>query len=177
METANLAPTFKQLGQTLREALGTLSLDIVKAQSKETATMLQTFHDNLAQFALEADDLAMQWEEIAGTRGKRKRNETKEIDTSGRLHLGNRIGEGNNQTKQMIDLIQSVGAAKVYGICKRHNIVANGKSTHLFVDKEPYKIALPAKPISGEDGGTYYVYCCLSVGQKQQRLNEIAKWL
>ena len=115
--------------------------------------------------------------EIAGTRGKRKRNETKGIDTSDRLHLGNRIGEGNNQTKQMIDLIQSVGAAKVYGICKRHNIVANGKSTHLFVDKEPYKIALPAKPILGEDGGTYYVYCCLSVGQKQQRLNEIAKWL
>lgn len=177
METTNLAPTFKQLGQTLREALGSLSLDIVKAQSKETATALQMFRDNLAQFALEADKLSKQWGEIAGTRGKRKRNETKGIDTSDRLHLGNRIGEGNNQTKQMIDLIQSVGAAKVYGICKRHNIVANGKSTHLFVDKEPYKIALPAKPILGEDGGTYYVYCCLSVGQKQQRLNEIAKWL
>lgn len=61
METTNLAPTFKQLGQTLREALGSLSLDIVKAQSKETATALQMFRDNLAQFALEADKLSKQW--------------------------------------------------------------------------------------------------------------------
>lgn len=179
METTDLAPTFKQLGQTLRDALGALSIDIVKAQSKETATALQAFRDSLAQFALEADKLSAQWDGIVGTRPRRKRrgSDTTVTCPPDKLHLGNRIGGDGNQTKQMLGLIQSVGAAKVYGICKRHNIVANGTTTHLFVDKEPYTIAQPAKSVTGEDGGTYYVYFCLSVGQKQQRLDEVAKWL
>ncbi len=80
-------------------------------------------------------------------------------------------------TKQMIDLILFSGVDEIYEICKRHNIVATPETTHLFVDKEPYTLAEPAKPIPGTDGTTYYVYCCLSVEQKQQRLDEIAKWL
>lgn len=94
------------------------------------------------------------------------------------LYLKDKAGvKGQDQTKQMLALIQAFGAARIYGICKRHNIVANRKTTHLFVDKEPYQLAVPARAIPGEDGGTYYVYCCLSVVQKQKRLNEVAKWL
>lgn len=94
------------------------------------------------------------------------------------LHLKDKVGRnGQDQTKQMLALIQAFGAARIYGICKQHNIVATQKTTHLFVDKEPYTLAEPAKAIPGENGETYYVYCCLSMEQKQKRLDEIAKWL
>lgn len=168
METAMLTALLEQVHQDLHDALGTLSIDIAKAQLGATAEAMQAFREHLARFALEAEALAKQWESIAKPTPL----------PAGVLHLGVRMGDVHlDQTQQMLGLIQAIGAAKVYAICKQHRIVANRKTAHLFVDKEPYELAQPAKPVQGEDGGTYYVYCCMSVDQKQKRLDAIAQWL
>lgn len=174
METVMLTVLLEQIHQDLHDALGTLSIDIVKPQSSETAEALQVFRERLARFALEAEALAKQWVEITKQPGP--------VDpppsTPGVLHLKDKVGDASlDQTQQMLNLIETEGVAKVYVICKKHHIVATRKTTHLFVDKEPYTLAQPAKPIQGEDGYPYYVYCCMSMEQKQKRLDEVAKWL
>lgn len=179
----NLTSFFRALDNDLVQALGELSNDIADPAEAERVEELKLFHKWLSKFARDAATLGKEWKRL---NGPKKPPFPKPVPVTvtepepelDQLHLGKLVGKGRNQTEQMLSLIQTVGAAKVHAICKKHNILAAPrKSPNLFVDDGPYEIAQPAKPVQGEDGKTYYVYCCLNVGQKQKHLDAIAKWL
>lgn len=159
-----IARIFARLEDELGNALlsASKSIGAMPSESRESR-QLQSIHARLSAIYHDVMVLRQGWEEPLPP------------PPPGVLHLKDKVGKaGQDQTTQMLELIHAFGAARIYGICKRHNIVATRKTTHLFVDKEPYTLAQPAKPVSGEDGGTYYVYCCLSMEQKQKRLDKIA---
>lgn len=165
---AEIARIFARLEDELGNALlsASKSIGAMPPESRESR-QLQSIHARLSAICHDVMVLRQGWEEPLPP-----------PPPPGVLHLKDKVGDANlDQTQQMLNLIETEGAAKVYVICKKQHIVATRKTTHLFVDKEPYTLAQPAKAIQGEDGYPYYVYCCMSMEQKQKRLDEVAKWL
>ena len=183
----NLTSFFRKLDNDLVQALGELSYDIADPAEANRVEELKLFHKWLSKFARDAETLNKEWKRLSGNKKHPipkpdpvtvSKPEPEPEPDSEQLYLGKWVGKGRTQNAQVLYLIQTVGAARVHAICKKHNILAAPrKAPYLFIDDKPYEIAQPAKPVQGEDGKTYYVYCCLNVGQKQKRLDAIAKWL
>lgn len=177
MTIPDLKPLFKQIEEKVDESYIAMVLDTSPRIGLKGVSAEVSFWDGLRlgrlqQFISDVKELSKKWDNLEDFLGKPPPT------PSNCLHLGSLVGQGSNQTEQMLWLIETVGAAKIYDICKSHKIVAPWTgSTKLFVDVEP--TADSSSPVRGEDGKTYYVYnySYLSLEQKQKRLDEVAKWL
>lgn len=92
------------------------------------------------------------------------------------LRLGDWVGQGEDQTKQLIYLVRKVGLAKAHKICRENAIYGIKKEGLLFVDVTAGKKDDRVRAAM-EKGKAYYIYINLSREAKQAFLDKLAQYL